>query len=220
MIRPPRLRGGPVVRATALVVGLFVFATGIAFQVESGLGLGPWDVLNQGLEERTALSFGAANVVVALCVLVLAWSLGARIGPGTVANAILIGVFVDLVLAVDAVESLSDSPLGVRGSLLVGGILLVGLGTALYIGAAYGAGPRDSLMLVGARRTGMRLGLVRGLLEVTVGVLGFALGGTVGLGTVAFALGIGAVVELSFAVLVRLGLARPDALDVSTIAPR
>jgi len=220
MIRPPRLRGGAVVRATSLVVGLFVFAVGIALQLESGLGLGPWDVLNQGLEERTALSFGAANVVVALCVLVVAWSLGARIGPGTVTNAILIGLFVDVVLALDAVESLSDSPLGVRGSFLVGGILLVGFGTALYVGAAYGAGPRDSLMLVGARRTGLRLGLVRALLEVAVAVLGFALGGTVGLGTVVFALGIGPVVELCFGALVRLGLARPDSVDVSTIAPR
>lgn len=220
MIRPPRLRGGSVVRVAALVGGLFVFAAGIALQLESGLGLGPWDVLNQGLEERTVLSFGAANVVVALCVLVVAWSLGARIGPGTVANAILIGLFVDLVLAVDAVESLSGSPLGVRGPLLVGGILLVGLGTALYIGAAHGAGPRDSLMLVGARRTGLRVGLVRALLEVAVAVLGFGLGGTVGLGTVAFALGIGPVVELCFGTLVRLGLARPDGPDVSTIAPR
>jgi len=220
MIRPPRLRGGSVVRATSLVVGLFVFAVGIALQLESGLGLGPWDVLNQGLEERTALSFGAANVVVALCVLVVAWSLGARIGPGTVTNAILIGLFVDVVLALDAVESLSDSPLGVRGSFLVGGILLVGFGTALYVGAAYGAGPRDSLMLAGARRTGLRLGLVRALLEVAVAVLGFALGGTVGLGTVVFALGIGPVVELCFGALVRIGLARPDSVDVSTIAPR
>ena len=130
-------------------------------QLESDLGLGPWDVLNQGLSERTPLSFGAANIVVALVVLVLAWSLGARIGPGTVANAVLIGVFVDLMLRLDFVERLSSQPLAARVALLVGGILLVGLGSGLYIGAALGAGPRDSLMLVGARRTGARLGIVR-----------------------------------------------------------
>lgn len=220
MIQPPRLRGGVPARAIALVAGLAVFALGIALQVEAGLGLGPWDVLNQGIEERTPLSFGTANIAVAIVVLVLAWRLGARVGPGTVANAVLIGVFVDLALATDAVESLSERSLETRSALLVAGILLVGIGSALYIGAAFGAGPRDSLMLVGARRTGRRIGLVRVVLELAVAVLGFALGGTVGLGTVLFAVGIGPAVELSFAALVRLGLARPGAAGASTIAPR
>jgi uncharacterized protein len=189
-------------------------------QLESDLGLGPWDVLNQGLSERTPLSFGAANIVVALVVLVLAWSLGARIGPGTVANAVLIGVFVDLVLRLAFVERLSSQPLGARVALLVGGILLVGLGSGLYIGAALGAGPRDSLMLVGARRTGARLGIVRTVLEIAVAAVGFALGGTLGIGTLAFALGVGPAVELGFAVLARLRLTTPARADASTIRPR
>jgi uncharacterized membrane protein YczE len=211
VIHPPHIRGGPAVRATALLVGLFLFALGIVMQLESGLGLGPWDVLNQGLSERTRLSFGTANVVVALVVLVVAWALGARIGIGTVANAILIGVFVDLLLDVGPIERLSAEPLGTRVALLVGAILVVGLGSGLYIGAALGAGPRDSLMLVGARRTGTRIGAVRAALEVSVAAAGFALGGTVGVGTVAFAFGIGPAVELAFAGLVRLGVAAPPA---------
>jgi uncharacterized protein len=214
------VRGGPVARFLALVAGLFLFALGIAFQFESDLGLGPWDVLNQGISDHTALSFGTANVVVALVVLVVAWLLGARIGLGTVANAVLVGTFVDLLLALDAVDGLSGSSLPVRVLLLAGGIGLVGLGSGLYIGAAYGAGPRDSLMLVGARRTGVRIGVVRAVLEVTVAVLGFALGGTVGIGTVAFALGVGPAVELGFAVLGRLGLTRPAPAAVSTIRAR
>ncbi len=189
-------------------------------QLESDLGLGPWDVLNQGLSERTPLSFGAANIVVALVVLVLAWSLGARIGPGTVANAVLIGVFVDLMLRLDFVERLSSQPLAARVALLAGGILLVGLGSGLYIGAALGAGPRDSLMLVGARRTGARLGIVRTVLEIAVAAVGFALGGTLGIGTLAFALGVGPAVELGFAVLARLRLTTPAGTDASTIRPR
>lgn len=220
MIQPPRLRGGVPARAAALVAGLALFALGIALQVETGLGLGPWDVLNQGIEERTPLSFGAANVAVALVVLLLAWRLGARIGPGTVANAVLIGVFVDLALATDAIDSLSERPLADRAALLGAGILLVGAGSVLYIGAAFGAGPRDSLMLVGAKRTGRRLGLVRVALELAAAVVGFALGGTVGLGTVLFAVGIGPVVEVAFAALVRLDLARPAAAGASTIAHR
>jgi len=189
-------------------------------QLESDLGLGPWDVLNQGLSERTPLSFGAANIVVALVVLVLAWSLGARIGPGTVANAVLIGVFVDLMLRLDFVERLSSQPLPARVALLAGGILLVGLGSGLYIGAALGAGPRDSLMLVGARRTGARLGIVRTVLEIAVAAVGFALGGTLGIGTLAFALGVGPAVELGFAVLARLRLTTPAGTDASRIRPR
>ena len=189
-------------------------------QLESDLGLGPWDVLNQGLSERTPLSFGAANIVVALVVLVLAWSLGARIGPGTAANAVLIGVFVEVMLRLDVVERLSSQPLGARVALLAGGILLVGLGSGLYIGAALGAGPRDSLMLVGARRTGARLGIVRTVLEIVVAAVGFALGGTLGIGTLAFALGVGPAVELGFAVLARLRLTTPAGTDASTIRPR
>ena len=211
MIHPPLIRGGPAARAGALVAGLFLFALGIVMQLESGLGLGPWDVLNQGISERTPLSFGAANVAVALVVLVIAWALGARIGVGTVANAVLIGLFVQLLLDVDAVERLSEQPLWVRVVLLVAAILVVGLGSGLYIGAALGAGPRDSLMLVGARRTGVRIGVVRAVLEVVAASIGFALGGTVGVGTVAFAFGIGPAVELAFAVLTRAGVTAPEA---------
>jgi uncharacterized membrane protein YczE len=197
------------VRAIALVAGLFLFALGIVLQLESGLGLGPWDVLNQGISERTGLSFGAANVVVALVVLAVAWLLGARIGIGTVANAILIGAFVDLLLDVEAIASLSERPLGFRVVLLAVAILVVGVGSGFYLGAGMGAGPRDSLMLVGSSRTGVRIGVVRAALEVVVAVAGFALGGTVGIGTVAFAFGIGPAVEIAFAALVGAGLAVP-----------
>lgn len=207
MIHPPLIRGGIAVRSLSLVVGLFLFALGIALQLESELGLSPWDVLSQGISDRTPLSFGTANIAVALVVLLLAWSLGARIGPGTVANAILIGLFIDVLLGIGAVERLSTQPLGVRIALMVGGILVIGLGSGLYIGAGLEAGPRDSLMLVGARRTGVRIGVVRATLEILVTIVGFALGGTVGIGTLAFAFGVGPSVELSFWALERSSLA-------------
>ena len=207
MIAPPVLRGGLAVRAPFLVAGLFLFALGIVMLLESGLGLSPWDVLNQGIAEHTPLSFGTANIAVALVVLVAAWRLGARIGPGTVANAVLIGLFVDLLLRIDAVTDLSEAPLGARAALLASGILVIGLGSAFYIGAALGAGPRDSLMLVLAARTRTRIGIVRTVLEASVTAVGFALGGTVGIGTLAFALGIGPAVELAFWVLGRSPLA-------------
>lgn len=209
MIHPPLLRGGRHVRAAGFLAGVFLFALGIVLQLESGLGLGPWDVLSQGISERTPLSFGAANVAVGLVVLGVAWWLGARIGIGTVGNAVLIGVFVDLLLRVEALERLSSASLGLRVGLLAAAVLVVGLGSGLYIGASLGAGPRDSLMLVGARRTGVRIGAVRAALEIAVAAVGFALGGALGLGTVVFAFGIGPSVELAFAALVRARLATP-----------
>jgi uncharacterized membrane protein YczE len=200
------------------VTGLLLFAVGIVLLLESGLGLSPWDVLNQGISEHTPLSFGTANVVVALVVLVVAWALGARIGPGTVANAILIGLMVDVLLALDAVQDLAETPLLVRVALLVGGIAVIGIGSGLYIGAGLGAGPRDSLMLVLARRARIRIGLVRGILEASVTVLGFALGGTVGIGTLLFVVGVGPAVELAFVALLRVGLAAPDPAPVRSAA--
>jgi uncharacterized membrane protein YczE len=200
---PPLIRGSVLTRSVSLVFGLFLFALGIVMLLESGLGLSPWDVLAQGISDKTSLSFGTANIVIAVVVLVVAWALGARIGPGTVANALLIGLFVDWLIAVDAIDALSETSLVVRIVLMVIGILVIGIGSGFYIGAGMGAGPRDSLMLVTARRSGVRIGVTRATIEVAVTVLGFALGGTVGIGTLAFAFGIGPAVELSFWLLGR-----------------
>jgi uncharacterized membrane protein YczE len=211
------MRGGPVVRAASLVTGLSLFALGIVLILESELGLPPWDVLNQGLTERTPLSFGTANIAVACVVLALAWRLGARVGPGTIANAILIGLTIDLLLAVDAVTALSDESLAVRVALLLVGLGVIALGSGLYIGAALGAGPRDSLMLALAARRRVRIGLVRALLESSVTLVGLALGGTVGVGTVLFAFGIGGLIELAFGALVLARVARPAAVAPSPV---
>ena len=203
MRAPPRLRGGVPARLGVLVLGLLVFAAGIVALLESRLGLSPWDVLHQGLARQTPLSFGAANIVVGAVVLMAALLLGARLGVGTVANAVLVGAFVELLTSVGWVAALADEPLPVRIGLLVAGLALMGAGTGLYLGADLGAGPRDSLMVVGARRTPFRIGVVRSVLELAALGVGFALGGTVGLGTLAFAVTIGPAVELSFWLLER-----------------
>ncbi len=202
----PVLRGGPVARAVWLVTGLFLCAVGILCFLEARLGLPPWDVLHQGIARKTPLSFGAANEVVGVIVLVVAWSLGARIWIGTVANAVLIGSFIILLQPLHAVQSLSDWPLVPRLALLAFGLVCFGVGTAFYIGANLGAGPRDSLMLVGSKRTGVRIGLMRAMLEISVLVVGVLLGGSVGLGTVAFATLIGPSVEASFWLVTRFHL--------------
>ncbi len=176
--------------------------------LESRLGLSPWDVLHQGLARQTPLSFGEANIAVSVVVLVSAWLLGARVGLGTLANTVLVGGLVQALTEVQWVTRLASEPLGVRIGLLAGGLALIGVGSGFYLGADLGAGPRDSLMVVGATRTRFRIGVVRAALELSALAAGAALGGTVGVGTLAFALGIGPMVELAFWLLERSPLTR------------
>jgi uncharacterized membrane protein YczE len=174
-------------------------------------------VLNQGIARHSPLSFGMANVVVALLVLCLAWSLGGRPGVGTVANALLVGSFIQGLTSIRFLSQLAHDGLSVRTPLLVVGVLLIGPATAFYIGADFGAGPRDTLMLVGASRTRFRIGIVRGILELSALVAGVLLGGTFGVGTVAFALLVGPIVEASFAVLARLPISVPSPAPVPVV---
>jgi uncharacterized protein len=214
MLVPPLVRGNVATRSFSLLLGLFLFAAGIVLLLESDLGLSPWDVLNQGVSEHTPLSFGLSNIAVAVVVLAGTWALGAHIGVGTVANALVIGLVVDGLRFIDAVDHLSRQPLAARIVMMVAGILVIGVGSAFYMGAGMGAGPRDSLMLVLAQRSGTRIGAVRAAIEIVVTVVGFALGGTVGIGTLAFAFGVGPSVELAFWLLEHSPIADP-ARDVS-----
>src|SRR5262245_41501764 len=174
---------------------------------ESRLGLAPWDVFHQGIARHSPLSFGAASLLVSIVLVVLTWRLGAHIGVGTLANAIGVGLLIVVLTALAPVEALSHDGIAVRATLLVAGLVLIGMGSGLYLGAAFGAGPRDSLMVVGAARTPFRVGLVRGAIELAALVCGIALGGTVGVGTVAFVILIGPSVEGSFWLLERSPLA-------------
>ena len=209
MYAPPELRGGFATRVAALVLGLFLCAVGIVLFLESELGLPPWDVLHQGLAEQLGVSFGVANLIVSGAILALAWALRAHIGPGTLLNATLIGTFVILLAELDAVSSLSDSSLGIRIVLLPLALASFGVGSAFYIAPTLGAGPRDSLMLVTSLRLGLRIGTARTVIEILALGLGFALGGTAGIGTLVFAVGIGPAVELAFWLLERTPLAVP-----------
>jgi uncharacterized membrane protein YczE len=179
-------------RLTQLFVGLALYGVSLAFVLRAGLGLAPWDVLHQGLAERVGASVGQMVIAVSFVVL-LAWiPLRERPGFGTFANAVLVGVFVDLTLLV-----LDDADAwGWRVALLLSGVLLNGLATALYIGASLGPGPRDGLMTGLVRRTGRSVRLVRTSIEVSVLVVGFLLGGTVCIGTVLYAVAIGPVAHV------------------------
>ena len=188
-------------RLLVLIFGLFLYALGIVLTYRSGVGLDPWDVLHQGISRHTPLSFGTANIVVGASLIILSLLLKVYPGVGTLLNMILIGGFVDLLLRFNLVPDLGNVPLIVRFLLDVLGVVVIGLGTAFYIAPHMGAGPRDGLMLRLQTLTKWRIALVRASIELTVLLIGFLLGGTVGIGTLIFAFGIGPSVEMSFHLL-------------------
>jgi uncharacterized membrane protein YczE len=172
--------------------------------VEAHLGLDPWDVFHQGLSRRTPLSIGSAVIVVSGVVLLLWIPMRQRLGLGTISNAIVIGIAIDVTLA------LVPAPVGLgwRAIVMVGAVVLNGLATGLYIGAGLGPGPRDGLMTGLAARGRFSIRAVRTAIEVTVLALGWLLGGTVGIGTVVYALAIGPLAQI-FIPLFSIGRAQP-----------
>ena len=180
-------------RLPRLLFGLVLCGLGIASMVAGDLGLGPWDVLHQGIARLTPVPIGMVNILVGLLVL-LAWlPLRERPGLGTLLNVLVIGVVIDLTLLVLT----TPDGLVLRAAMMLAGPVLFGIGSGFYIGAGLGPGPRDGLMTGLARRSGWPVGAVRAGLEITVLVTGWLLGGTVGLGTVVFAVGIGPIVQVS-----------------------
>jgi uncharacterized membrane protein YczE len=178
-------------RGSALLLGLVGYGFSMAMMVRAELGLDPWDVFHQGLALRTPMTIGVASAVVGVAVL-LAWiPLRNRPGIGTVANVIVIAVTVDASLALLP----TPTALPVRVTMMVGAVVLNALSTVLYIGAGLGPGPRDGLMTGLVARTGLSVRLVRTSIEATVLTIGWLLGGTVGVGTVLYAFGIGPLVQ-------------------------
>jgi uncharacterized membrane protein YczE len=180
-------------RTHQLFLGLVLYGVSMAFMVESGLGLDPWDVFHQGLSKVTGISFGTVVILVGVPVLLLWIPLRQRPGFGTIANLVVIGLVVDGALAVLA----PGGSLAMRITYLVTGIALNGVATGLYIGSRLGTGPRDGLMTgLVARFPRLSIRLVRTAIEVSVLGLGFLLGGTVGVGTIAYALAIGPLAQI------------------------
>lgn len=188
-------------RLPGLIGGLVLFGLGIALMAEAGLGLGPWEAFHQGLGRLTGQEIGTISILLGIPILLLWWPLGERPGIGTLLNVILIGTATNLGIA------LFPSAVGVGAQLgmMLAGLVTIGLGSGLYLAADLGAGPRDGLMTGIHRRFGWSIRRARTLIEVTVLVLGWLLGGTIGLGTLAFAFGIGPLVQFFLGVFDRTG---------------
>jgi uncharacterized membrane protein YczE len=195
-LRPPRVR-----RLVQLYVGLVLYGLSASMLLLAGLGLDPWDVLHQGLSRRFGLGVGTWAIIIGVAVLLLWIPLRQRPGFGTVSNVLIVGLVIDAVLA--AVPPVHGLP--ARVLVMCGGVVLNGIATGAYIGAGLGPGPRDGLM-VGLAARGHSIRVVRTSIEITVLLTGWLLGGTVGIGTVVYALGIGPIAHIT---IPRLAIERP-----------
>ena len=178
-----------------LIVGLYLFGLGIAFQIRAAIGLAPWDVFGRGLANITGLSFGLATVLASAMILLLWIPLKQMPGLGTVFNALLIGPFVDLSLRF--VPDASTWGLAAQAGWYILGMAIIALGTGVYIGAKLGPGPRDGLMTGSVKTFQKPVWIVRTVLEGGATLIGIALGGPIGLGTLLFVFGIGPMVQVS-----------------------
>jgi uncharacterized membrane protein YczE len=178
-------------RLARCLFGLACFGTGITLFLQSHLGLPPWDVFHKGVAEKTDISIGTVIIGTGVLLLLLWIPLRQRPGLGTVLNALEIGLVVNLTKGIIG----EPEALWARSTMLVGGLLIVAFGSAMYIGAGLGPGPRDGLMM-GLAERGVSVRMARTVIEVVVVVAGVLLGGTIGVGTILFAVGIGPLVQL------------------------
>ena len=209
-MRPPRVR-----RLTQLYAGLVLYGISDSMLLVAGLGVDPWDVLHQGLSRRFGLAVGTWAVIVGVLVLLLWIPLRQRPGFGTLNNVVVVGLVIDVMLAtVPPVHGYAA-----RVVVMLAGVLLNGIATGAYIGAGLGPGPRDGLM-TGLAARGHSIRVVRTSIEVTVLVSGWLLGGTVGLGTVVYALGIGPIAHMSIPRLaIRVSAIEPSTHAESQLSP-
>lgn len=177
-----------------LLVGLAIFGLGIAVMVEAGLGLGPWEALHQGISNQTGIPIGTVSILLGLPIIALWWPLGERPGIGTLVNVVSIGTATNIGIALLPTPPAGDTLLRVAS--MLAGVGIIAVGSAIYLATDLGPGPRDGLMTGLAQRSGWSIRRARTVLEVIVLLVGFALGGTVGLGTVVFAVGIGPLVQV------------------------
>jgi uncharacterized membrane protein YczE len=188
-------------RLPMLFVGVVAFGLGISLMVQAGLGLGPWEAFHQGIADKTGLQIGTVSILLGIPILVLWWPLGERPGIGTLLNVAVIGTATNI--GIGFIPLASGVP--VQLAMMLAGVVTIGLGSGLYLAADLGSGPRDGLMTGLHHRFGWSIRRARTLVEVVVLVAGWALGGTIGLGTIVFALAIGPLVQFFLGVFERTG---------------
>lgn len=188
-----------ILRLLRLILGLFLYALGIVVTLKAHVGYAPWDVLHVGLASTIGVSIGLASILVGVIIIFATVLLGEKLGLGTILNMLLIGVFLDMILNLDFIPTMGNTISGIAA--LMVGLFVISIATYFYIGSGFGAGPRDSLMVALARKTRLPIGLCRGAIEISAVLIGWKLGGMVGIGTVISALAVGFCIQITFGIL-------------------
>lgn len=183
-------------RLFRLIFGLFLFALGITITIRADIGFAPWDVFHVGLADTIHTTMGIASIYAAFVIIIIGLLLGEKMGLGTIMNMFAIGLFIDLIMYLDFLPTPANKVISVF--ILLFGLFIIALGSFYYIGSGFGAGPRDGLMVGLNKRTKLPIGLCRGGVEVTAVVIGWLLGGKVGIGTLIAAFSIGPIVQITF----------------------
>ena len=186
-------------RFVYLLIGVFFYALGIALAIRADIGYAPWEVFHAGLALATGTSIGAASIVAGLVIVAIVTACGEKIGLGTVFSMIVTGLWLDLILMLDLIPIAPNMILGIL--MLIAGLFVISAGSYFYIKSAFGAGPRDNLMVVLNRKTKLPIGACRSLVELSVTLAGWVLGGMVGVGTVISVAAIGLCIQITFALV-------------------
>lgn len=184
------------IRFLKLIFGLALFALGVSSTIQANIGYAPWDVFHSGLANTISISIGNATIVSGVVIGLIIILLGEKFGIGTILNMFLIGIFIDIILNSGLIPQMTDFLPGVV--MMIGGLFIIAIGSYFYIDSGFGAGPRDSLMVFLKRKTGISIGICRASIELTMALIGWLMGGSLGLGTLLSAFGIGFCVQLVF----------------------
>lgn len=187
------------IRLLRLIWGLFLYALGIIITINANIGYAPWDIFHVGFAKTVGISIGTASIITGLVIGTIAILLGEKLGLGTILNMILIGVFLDMLLELNVVPIAGSRFLGIV--MMIAGLFIIALASYFYISSAFGAGPRDSLMVALTRKTGLPIGVCRGIIELIAALGGWKLGGMLGMGTIISAILIGFCVQATFKLL-------------------
>lgn len=182
-----------------LIFGLFLYALGIVITMKAHLGFAPWEVFHQGVSLTIGLSIGKVSILTGFVICILVFLSGEKLGLGTILNMFLIGIFMDWILESNVIPRMSGFISGIIMMFL--GLFIISFASYFYIGSGFGAGPRDSLMVAIERKTGLAVGISRGIIEGSAVFIGWLLGGPVGFGTVIAAFGISFCIQAVFSLL-------------------
>ena len=179
-----------------MLIGLVLYGFGIVVTIKANIGYAPWEVFHVGLALTTGMSIGIASIIAGIFILIIVTAFGEKFGLGTVSSMILTGIFIDVFLIMDIVPIAAHLPAGII--MLIIGLLVISIGSYFYIKSAFGVGPRDNLMVVLARKIKIPVGVCRSIIELSVTLIGWILGGMVGIGTVISVLVLGFGIEMVF----------------------